>query len=101
MARKKTKANRLKTCRSNKLTLMLVALLLVVLGLMLQSLTEQLTYAQEEYDSYARRLEVLQKKNEQLRRDIENSDDPSLIEEIARNELGMASHGEKIFRFSH
>lgn len=101
MAKKTRKAKRLKTCRSNKLTLMLIAVLLIVLGMMLQSLNTQLTDAQEEYDTYAHRLEALEKKTEQLRRDIENSDDPALIEEIARNELGMASHGEKIFRFGH
>lgn len=101
MTRKKRKGKRLKIGHSNKLALLLIAVLLITLGLMLQTLNKQLDYAQEEYTSYAHRLEALQKKNEQLRRDINNSDDPSLIEDIARNELGMASHGEKIFRFGN
>ena len=36
-----------------------------------------------------------------LAEDIANSQDPELIEEVAREDLGMAAPGEKIIRFSN
>ena len=47
------------------------------------------------------RLADLQETNERLAEDIANSKDPELIEEVAREDLGMAVPGEKIFRFSN
>lgn len=95
------KAAQKKTRRSSKLALALLAVMILVMVIMLQSMKTQLSYAQAEHETYANRLAALQEKNEQLRQDIENSDDPSLIEDIARNDLGMASQGEKIFRFQY
>lgn len=95
------KAGKLKIRRSSKFAIILLAILIFAMGLMLQNMTTQLAYAQKEQEVYAHRLAALQEKNDQLRQDIENSDDPNLIEDIARNDLGMASHGEKIFRFQY
>ena len=44
-----------------------------------------------------RSLESLQRGNARLTEDIARRDDPALIEEIAREELGMARPGEKVF----
>ena len=98
MARRKKK---LKIVRSSKLSLALLATLILVLVLMLQSMNTQLAHAKSEYEVYANRLALLQEKNDHLRQSLENSDDPALIEDIARNDLGMASYGEKVFRFQY
>jgi len=40
---------------------------------------------------------ALTKENEQLRRQIEQSDDPAVIEQVARARLGLVKPGEIIF----
>ena len=57
--------------------------------------------ARAEEAVYAQRLAELRETNERLATDIANSDDPELIEEIARDELGMVEQGEKIIRFNY
>ena len=53
--------------------------------------------AQEEREAYAQELEELRRTNTKLAEDISRRDDPDLIEEIAREDLGMARPGEKVF----
>ena len=72
-----------KTRKSSKFTLALLAVLLLCMGLMLQSMTEQLKVARAEQAIYAQRLAQLQEKNARLAEDIANSNDPKLIEDIA------------------
>lgn len=95
------KAAKLKTGRSSKLALLLLVVLILTMGLVLENMYGQLSHAQAEQEIYAARLAMLREQNEKLRQDIANSDDPSLIEDIARNDLGMARSGEKIFRFQY
>lgn len=96
MAKKPSKP---KIRRSSKLTLTLIAALILIMSVMLQQMGTQLEQARTEQAMYAQRLSQLQEQNAKLAEDIANSDDPDLIEDIARNELGMAVPGEKIFRF--
>lgn len=95
------KSRKLKIRSSSKLTIVLLAVLICIMGIMLHNMQAQLEHAKSEYDVYSSRLNALQEQNSRLRQDIENSDDPSLIEDIARNDLGLASYGEKIFRFQY
>lgn len=71
--------------------------LMVGIGVQLVNLKGELEAAREEESYYAQRLQQLQEENARLAEDIANSDDPELIEEIAREELGMVTAGEKIF----
>lgn len=98
MAKKRAK---LKIRRSSKFTLALFAIVICIMGIMLRNMQIQLDHAKSEYEVYVNRLTTLQEHNDRLRQDIENSDDPSLIEDIARNDLGLVSYGEKIFRFQY
>ena len=98
MAHKRAKV---KIRRSSKLTIALLAILICIMGVMLYNMQAQLDHAKSEYEIYSSRLNALQEKNDRLRQDIEHSDDPALIEGIARNSLGLASYGEKIFRFQY
>lgn len=59
----------------------------------------QLQSAQKEEAVYAQQLAELKEQNQRLRSDIENSGSLSLIEDIARDQLGYVSEGEKVFRF--
>lgn len=84
---------------SGRLTALLLVVLLLGFGVQLYSMYGQLRTARGEQELYAQRLAALQETNQRLERDIANSGDPALIEDIARNQLGMAKTNEKIFHF--
>ena len=96
MARKPIKMN---LRRSSKFTLLILAIMIVAAGFMLHNMNTQLENARLEQALYAQRLAHLQETNASLAEDIANSDDPALLEEIARNEFGWVSRGEKVIRF--
>lgn len=82
---------------SNKLTLVLLAVLCLGVMVQLSALNREIDSALEERAAYSQRLEELQRSNAKLTEDIARRDDPELIEEIAREDLGMAAPGEKVF----
>ena len=82
---------------SSRLTALLLVVLMVGIGVQLVNRKGELEAARAEEAYYAQRLQQLQEENARLAEDIANSDDPELIEEIAREELGMVTAGEKIF----
>ena len=84
-----------------KLPLLIFLALLLAVGIQLYNMQGQLEAARAEEAVYAQRLAELRETNERLATDIANSDDPELIEEIARDELGMVEQGEKIIRFNY
>ena len=45
----------------------------------------------------AAQIAQIERENAQLQEDLDNADNPELIEEIARNELGMVMQDEKVF----
>ena len=98
MARRAAKP---KMRRTGKFSIVLLAVLILVMGVMLKNMRTQLRHARSEQEIYAHQLAVLQETNAKLSEAINNSDDPELIEDIARNDLGMTSYGEKIFRFQY
>lgn len=84
---------------SSKLTLLILAVLLIGIVVQLRAVRTQIEEAEAQQAAYTERLAQLKEENAKLAEDIANSGDPSLIEDIARNELGMVSEGEKVFRF--
>ena len=86
---------------NSKLTALVLAVLLLGIGIQVSGMLEQIRAAEAEEAVYAQRLAELQETNAKLSAEIENSDDPELIEDIARNDLGMAAVGEKIFRYGN
>lgn len=82
---------------ASKLTLALLAVLCLGIMVQLSALNRQIDAAHEERETYAQELEALQRTNAKLAEDISRRDDPDLIEEIAREDLGMARPGEKVF----
>ena len=83
---------------SSKLTALILVVLMLGIGIQLYNMQEQLRAAEAEQAAYTQHLEALAAENARLAQDIANSDDPEVIEEIARNELGMGEAGEKVFR---
>lgn len=94
-----TKHSKLKMRRSNKFALLLLFSIILMMGVMLRQMNAQLDQARSEQTLYAQRLAALQEQNDKLAEAIANSDDQEVIEDIARDDLGLASTGEKIFRF--
>lgn len=85
---------------SSKLTMFLLAVLLVAIGAQIYRMFGQLQIAQAEEADYTQQLNELRATNEQLRSDLANSGDLDLLEDIARDQLGMVVPGEKVFHFS-
>lgn len=86
---------------SGKLTALILLVLLVGVGVQLYNMYGQLQIARAEEAYYAQQLSTLQEENQRLSQDIANSDDLDLIEDIARNDLGMVKRNEKIFRYGN
>lgn len=84
-----------------KLTILILAVLLLGLSIRLYHLFQDLQDAHAEELSYAAQLADLKETNQRLSDDIANRDNLDLIEDIARDELGMVAPGEKIMRFSN
>lgn len=95
--KKKTKKTKPKK-PSNKLTLLILSVLILGVSIQIYHMFGQLQDAKAEETAYAEQLAQLQESNAELQRDIDNSEDMDLISDIARNELGLASEGEKVFR---
>lgn len=85
---------------AGKLTMLLLVVLLVALGAQIYRMVGQLQVARAEEAVYTQQLNELRDTNQQLKEDLENSGDLDLIEDIARNQLGMVRPGEKVFHFS-
>lgn len=98
MAQGKQPVKKGKKRPSSKLTVLILLALILGVGVQLINMQGQLEQAQAEEAAYAQRLSELREANEELADAIANSDDPQRIQDIARNELGMTSPGEKIFR---
>ena len=79
MAQKKTRKK-----RSNTVLLLVLAVLIVVVGM-------------EIVNVYGRLRDVRAQENEALRSDLSKKDDPDFIKGLARDLLGLAEEGERIF----
>ena len=86
---------------SGRLTAIILLALFLGIGIQFLNMYGKLQEAKAEEAVYAAQLADLQETNQRLAEDIANSQDPELIEKVARDDLGMADVGEKIFRFSN
>ena len=75
---------------SGFLTGVLLLVLLLGVGIQLYRMQEQLKTARDEEAALA-------EQNAALQEDLDNADNPELIEDIAREELGMVTPNEKVF----
>jgi len=96
----KKKRSKIQARPTNKLTIFLLAVLMVGIGVQIYQMFGQIGVARDEEAVYAQQLAELKDTNQQLQEDLNNSESLDLIEDIARDKLGMVKEGEKIFHFS-
>lgn len=81
----------------NVLALLVVFVLIAVVGFELVQVYDDLRAKRTEKNISTQQLEDLQQENASLQADLDRSDDPSFYEELAREQLGLAQEGERIF----
>ena len=75
---------------------MLIALA-VFIGIELIQVNQRLGEAKVQEASLTRQMQQQEQENEALRSDLAKKDDPDFIKELARDQLGLAEEGERIF----
>lgn len=86
--------------RLRKLSLISLAAVIVVVvysGITLLSLKSQTEEATDRRDELQAQVDRLTQENSELQYSIDNSTDPEIMEDVARNEIGLVLPGEKIF----
>ena len=81
---------------STALLLVLIALA-VFIGIELIQVNQRLGEAKVQEASLTRQMQQQEQENEALRSDLAKKDDPDFIKELARDQLGLAEEGERIF----
>lgn len=82
--------------RAGFLTKIVVLVLLIYMATSLLDLRGQIQTAQQQRDALADQVEEQQLKNQQLSDALENSDDPEMLEQMAR-EKGYVKQGEILY----
>lgn len=83
--------------RSNTLLLLVVVVLVAALGVQIVRVYGQLKTAQQEESVLSQQLTQQQQENDALRSDLAKKDDENFIKALARDLLGLADEGERIF----
>lgn len=83
--------------KSKLLIRVVIVALLVYGGVNLVSLKSQTEKVKAERNDLQQEVEVATQKNEELKYAIEHSGDPEVLEDVARNDIGLVMPGEKIF----
>lgn len=74
-----------------------VLVLIAVVGVETVRVFGQINQAQKQEADLHMQVEQMEQENAALRSDISRADDPEFIKELARQRLGMAEQGERIF----
>ena len=77
--------------------LLVIALLTAVLGVQIVRVYRQLKVARTEESVLSQQLQEQQQENDALRSDLAKKNDESFIKALARDLLGLAEEGERIF----
>ena len=92
MAQKKTRKK-----RSNTVLLLVLAVLIVVVGMEIVNVYGRLRDVRAQEAALTQQMEEKTQENEALRSDLSKKDDPDFIKGLARDLLGLAEDGERIF----
>lgn len=95
MAAKKTKTKKHK--KTSPLLLMVLAVLIVVLAVQVVNVYQDLADVRQQEAALNDALAQQQQENDALRSDLEKKDDVNFIKALARELLGLAEEGERIF----
>lgn len=83
--------------RSNPLLLLVIAALVVFLGVELIQVGQRLSEAKAQEAALTRQLQQQTQENQALQSDLSKKDDEEFIKDLARDQLGLAEAGERIF----
>lgn len=97
MAGEKASARKKKRARASFFTKLLILVLLAALGWQLVRIHDQVKSARSEKAQLATQVSAKQQENDTLSKGIKNGGSQEQMEEIARDQLGLASPGEKVF----
>lgn len=86
--------------KASLLTKLVVILLLITASVTFLQLQGQIASAQEERDVLQLRVAQQIQRNADLQDAVEHSNDPERQADVARNELGLVSPGEKVIYFT-
>lgn len=75
----------------------LILVLLAVLGIQLYRMQGQLKAAEAEVERLSAQVERAQQENDRLQEGIDQGGSQQEMEQIARDELGLVSPGERVF----
>ena len=95
MAAKTTKTKKRK--KTSPLLLMVLAVLIVVLAVQVVNVYQDLADVRQQESALNDALSQQQQENDALRSDLEKKDDVNFIKALARELLGLAEEGERIF----
>lgn len=83
--------------RTSFLTMLVIAVLIVLVGVQLIHLRAQIETAQAEQAALQSKLDAAKQENDALSSALEKADDPEFLQELARDQLGYVTPGEKSF----
>ncbi len=86
-----------KTKRASLLTKAVILAVLVVVSISLLDLRVRLSSAEQTRDALQQQVDEQAQYNAELQDDIDNSDDPDVILEVAKERLGLVGKDEVIF----
>ena len=95
MAAKTTKTK--KSRKTSPLLLLVLAVLIVVLAVQVVNVYQDLADARAQEAALSDSLTEQQAENDALKADLEKKDDTNFIQALARELLGLAEEGERIF----
>ena len=90
-------AKKTKKRRSDPLLLVVIAALVVFLGVELVQVGQRLNEATAQQAALERQLQQQTQENQALESDLAKKDDEEFIKDLARDQLGLAEAGERIF----
>ena len=76
---------------------LVVLIMLILVGMQLLRIRDQLIAARAERDVLAEQVAKQEQENRTLEAALERAEDPEYLQELARDELGMVSPGQKDF----
>ena len=83
--------------RASLIAALVVLILLVVVGMQLLRIRDQLIDARAERDVLTGQVAQQEQENRALEAALERAEDPEYLQELARDQLGMVSPGQKDF----
>ncbi len=83
--------------RNNTALVLVLAVLIVVIGVEIVNVYGRLKEVRAQEASLTQQLQEKTQENQALQSDLDKKDDPEFIKGLARDLLGLAEEGERIF----